>query len=860
MAEYVDLGPCIGEIKALTDNRITDQEIKEIEKIVNDKRKALEAAGTVDKIDQRMAELIKEEGNKLKLAAALQKKHTALTIIARDKLANKVNKLISGGMLPKKAILAIFEGTATFRDSVYAAKLAFERRFVGGIVADLQEEVPAALGLLRNEEFANDVLREMRELYEGGKSGLTKNADALRTAQVLARYAELSRTDLNSLGASIGKLNGWTPQTHNADKIMKVSPDEWAAEILSRLDVQKSFPDMTEAEIKAKLFETYNTIITGKDEHLTAKRKGEYTGPFNLAKSLNHSRVFHFKSADDWIEYNKKFGSGNVITAMINHQRTSATIAAEMQAFGPNPEMMLNSFLDEMQEKVRNDPKLSSKEKSKQVAALNLDRTDIGKAFAESRGLTTVTSRESLTFARLSSGWRAIQSMAKLGGMMISALGDMVTTAAALKYHGIPLWKSYHDMFIGMIGSIGRTSGNETDKHIAYLLGEGFDGLTHHVVSAAYAQDSAPGFMSNMMINFFKMTGATWWTDSIRAVGARIMSAHMGEKAKLPWSGLDDQLKFVLQQHGIQEHHWNVIRQAKTVMENGKTYLTPDLVSRIDDTIIATLVEGKLSPSKIARAKLDLEIALARFYSDEINFGVIETDAWSRRISLQGTQPGTIAGEVMRHIMQFKGWPIAFTGRVLGRAVKGQRTGMISRDGLANIGHIVAGLWLAGYASMTVKDYLRGYDRKKFINEDGSVNTDTLMQAALSGGAAGIYGDFIFGKVNNFGGGTLDAAVGPGIGAAADLVDLMKVWRDGVTAVMNGEDLTLKKAGVPETISFGLANTPFANVIWTRPIVDYMALNALREAANPGFMDRQAESRKTDYGQSLWHKQSFWSD
>jgi hypothetical protein len=349
--------------------------------------------------------------------------------------------------------------------------------------------------------------------------------------------------------------------------------------------------------------------------------------------------------------------------------------------------------------------------------------------------------------------------------------------------------------------------------------------------------------MSSAMIKFFRWSGLTWWTDNIRAVGARMMAAHMGSQIGKSYAGLGEKFRFVLGQHGIGENEWAALRQAQFDGPNGKIYVTPDRIADLPDEVIQPLIEGKPTASKLARTRLNLEIALRRFYSDEINFGVIETDARSRRFTLRGTQAGTVTGEILRSISQFKGWPVAFSQRVLGRAAFGGREGAIF-DQAMHIGHLIAGLTIAGYISMTAKDYLRGYDRRKFVNPDGSANLKTLGAAFLQGGGGGIYGDFLFGQANRFGGGTLETLAGPGIGAAAQLVDTYQKARSG-------------DAKAADWLNLALQNTPFVNLSYARPAADYLFLNALRESISPGFLARQRANRQRDYGQSLLYPQTI---
>lgn len=840
------LPPCAIEINNAGGGKLTDDEILEIAEAIQKRRMKLEAEGKIDNIDQRLAEIAREEGDKARLAAALQKKQTALTIIARDRADNHVQQLIGQGLTPEQAVLAMFEGSVKgvnlARKSIYATKQAFESRYIGNMVAQIEQEVPVARKLLRDREFASDVLREMYEIKDGGHTGITGNADAQKVARIFATHAEVARTDLNRLGANIGKLDGWSPQAHDATKLMATNDDDWARAIMPRLDLDRSFEGLTPAEAYAALKEIYLTITTGKDNKISARRQVKVTGPASLAKSLGKERVLHFKTADDWLAYNEQFGVGNAISAMLNHQRRAASIAAQMQALGPNPELMLGSLLDQMQERIKRDTTMSVKDRDKAIARLSTEDTKIGQALLEAEGFTLSANRAGLKAARVGSGLRAVQSMSKLGFAVASSIGDMVTQAANLKYQGVPLLRSYHDQTVDMIRNVSRDLSTD-ERRVAYLAGEGFDGLIDHIASSTFANDGLPGFMSDNMTRFFRWSGLTAWTDGIRAAGARIMAAELGQQAAKSWGKLSDQYRFVLGQHGIGENEWKIIQQAGFKADNGRTYVTPDRIADLPDEAFSSLIDGKKTAGKIARVKLDTELALRRFFADEIGFGVIETDARSRRFTLRGTRAGTATGEILRYMTQFKGWPIAFSQRVLGRAIYGQRNGLVSAQSAMHIGHLVAGLTVAGYLAMTAKDYARGYDRRKFVEPDGSLNLKTLQAAFLQGGGAGIYGDFLFGQVNRFGGGLAETVIGPAPGAVFDLGDLLMKARDGDASAADG-------------LNYILQNTPYANLHLVRPVVDYLGLNALRDALSPGFLQRQASKRKKEYGQTLWHKQT----
>jgi hypothetical protein len=234
-------------------------------------------------------------------------------------------------------------------------------------------------------------------------------------------------------------------------------------------------------------------------------------------------------------------------------------------------------------------------------------------------------------------------------------------------------------------------------------------------------------------------------------------------------------------------------------------------------------------------------MSLRRFFADETSYGVIETDARSRRTTTLGTRPGTIAGEGLRFIMQFKGFPIAFAQRTMGRAAFGFRQGA-RLEQVAHIGTMLAGLTMAGYAAMTMKDFTRGYWPPR-----DPTDPHTWGAAFVQGGAAGIYGDYLFSRVSRFGGGPLETFLGPTVGAGSGLVDLILKARDA--SVSSDEQVKLA-----DWLNYATQNTPFVNLYYVRPALDFLFLNSLHEVATPGYIRKTESKRLSQYGQRMMVK------
>jgi hypothetical protein len=823
---------CFAAANAASGEKLNHEDIEAAFQRMAEYKASLQASGDITNLGDKLKSFAEREAERTKIAAALQRRHAALNILVRDRLDKTLQGFLAAGLTPKRSLLAVLEGTSkgveNSRNSVGALNLAYEARYIGDMFAELQANSPHLIHALRDPRLDADILREMSELKEGGKPGITGNKDAQYVAKVFSTYAELSRTDLNKLGASIGKLDGWSgAQTHDDMKMIAAGKESWIASVLPKLDLAKTFPDIGSVkEAEDALSGIYDTIVTGLPNKPTPREIGQRVSPANLAKSLGKSRVLHFRDAESALAYRDQFGYGNTVSGIIAHLRSASRMAANMEALGPNPEVMYGSVVEGLKRAIKDDPNLSPAEKTKQMKGLTIDGGALRDALDISTGL--ISRPVNTTIAKVGSDIRAVQSMAKLGAAIWSSMSDTVTAGLASQFRGSGFIKGFAAQINGIMH--GRPKGEQAE--ISYLLGEGFDGLIGHIVSPAAAVDGPVGHLSKMQETFFRWNGLSWWTDIQRASAGRMVSAEMGMRAKTAFNDLPANYRHVLGLHGITEAKWEAIRKAEFREINGNSYVTAERMRDLPDEAVAGL--GKSADA----ARHDLEMSLRRFFADETSYGVIETDARSRRTTTLGTRPGTIAGEGIRFIMQFKGFPIAFAQRTMGRAAFGFRRGA-KLEQTAHIGTMLAGLTMAGYAAMTMKDFTRGYWPPR-----DPTDPHTLGAAFVQGGAAGIYGDYLFSRVSRFGGGPLETFLGPTIGAGSGLVDLILKARDAGLS----PDEQVKMA---DWLNYATQNTPYVNLYYVRPALDFLFLNSLHEVATPGYIKKTESKRFSQYGQKM---------
>lgn len=1033
---------CIAAVRSASGDTLTDAEAVDLLRRMEAQRRALEAAGDVDNLDARLRALAAEDAERAQIAAALAKKHAAMAAIAYQRSYDHIEALRASGLDRRKAFLAFLEGSARAiagaRNSVAATALAFRARYLEQFnLAMVRDQETARLVQNGDQQFAADVVREMRELRAGGEPGRTGNRKAQELARLYGELAERARLDLNRLGAPIGKLDGWSPQAHASDRVVKASFEEWRDFILPKLDRERTFGDMADEVVELTLRDIHRSIITGVDRRALNAAPPERLGPANMANSLARARSLHFADADGWLAYAERFGNGNVHDAMLAHLTMASKAAGQLQKLGPNPEATLVRLRGQLMREAALDPKLDAARRQREVNALDPSNTGgtIGSAWAEISGLTAIPVSE--RWATIGTWARGVQSLAKLGGAVISSVTDLPVRVAALTYQGRPIGAAWAEN----IAELARGRGAGEAREIAAILDAGVDGFRNQITGAAIADDLPAGRMHKLQTTFFRWQGMTWWQDAMKAGAARGLSRWMGENSGKVWAGLSPRYQATLRQHGIGATEWELIRSTAFRGEDGNTYVTPDRVAAIprigiaalakpeldaldaglaarvakreartaqeaawvqrrtdalaeqmrrgvaqlqrnnaaaeggagrrvgelrdrmamlevrlselaefhqalaegrawmpaapdapdppstnaalsgeapatgnqgprpfapraerylDDADPATLAaraEGELrqrldamrraigninraagraeqdrlagllswwnkrqgelatfAEQMEARAqaradataaelgewtarvdrvldekRLGLEISLRRFYADEMGFAVLEPDAAARRITLQGTRPGTPVGELLRAMAQFKGFPVAFTQRVLGRALLGYEPTERMLQG-RNAGALIGGLIVMGYLAMTLKDLARGWSPRD------PTKPDTIMAALLQSGGAGIYGDFLFAQANRFGNSALETVAGPLPATIGSIANLAATAREG-------------EAKPAQALNLALANTPFLSLWYVRPVLDFTILNSLRESLSPGFIARQEKNRRDDFGQ-----------
>jgi hypothetical protein len=824
---------CRNIAENVANGRLAREELDTLMERLEAERAALEGLDNVESRLMDAGRIILED---LQLAKAIEKRNRLKNVLKYQELTSAIDLADAEAGDPSLGLRARVAGVNTpflgSSLSVDAKSNALYRGFAGQIIVRMRDAGLEQFFYRMPEDMQREVSRALYDLSLAEPRGVDVSPQAKKIAEIMNDVQGEVLRRLNRSGAFIRERQGYiTRQSHDALLMRREGKEAWVADIRQRLDFEAM--RVTPERVDDYLSAAYDNLVSGirlADDGSPIEQA--FRGPSNLAKRASASRELIFKGADEWFDYNARFGMGSMNEAFFSGLNNSAKTIALMDIFGPNPRAMFDRVMDYGKEKYKSD--------EKKLNRFSGGIDNLEHMFAEVEGSVNWTnSTAQLRAAGVLSAFRAIQSFAKLGGAVISALPDLGIMASTRIYHGRSLMDAWNDTVTGMVQGI--APGEQ--RRYAELAGVGLEGYIGGVLSRFEATDNFTGKMHKAMSVFFRLNLLSQWTDASKRGQALVLLRDFGMSAETPFGGLRPEMQRLLTIYGITSREWDVARLATTTDGEGRVFFAP---GDIDNVRGAPFVG--LTQSQQQRLRDEVRDKFMTLMAGEMDTAVLTAGARERAILRRGTQPGTATGEALRLMAQFKSFPTAVLSKIMGRHIYGSGYRSIGEAGFAaargeNMGlvNFMVASTVLGYFSMQLKEIAKGRSPRP-------ASSETFIAAFLQGGGAGIYGDFLFGQANRFGNNVLETVAGPGIGAASDAIQILQRIRGAAT----GGDDTFGG----DAIRFVQSNTPFANLFYIKGALDYLLWYQMQEMVNPGYLQRMERRIEQENNQTFYIRPS----
>jgi len=747
----------------------------------------------------------------LKKKATERKRRTMLQAKAWKKIQLDMENYrdLRGRKDINKAALSFFEQDVSTRHlSVAQLETAITRSATRKMDKFLSTFRRNLLGQTRNKATLDNMVRE---IFDDG----TGDAAANELALAWREASEYLRKRFNAAGGAIPKRADWgLPQTHSVVKVRSVSFEEWRDFVSPRLDLDKMIDMETglkfsEGRLEVALKSVYETI--GTDGYSKIKPSGVRGGKAMASKNADH-RFLVFKDADNWMEYQGKFGEGNVFDTMMGHISNMSRDIAFMERLGPNPKATTNFIQQTIQKQAAQakDPKL---EDAATTASRNVD------------ALYNVLSGQSNVpinrkFANTMAGTRQVLQSAQLGAAAISALTDINFNRIARQMNGLPQTKTL-TQYLKMVEPLGAKEKGELAVRLG-LTAEGWSTLA--AGQMRYTGEMSGPEVTRRVADFvMRASLLSPWTQAGRWAFGMEFLGKLASDAGKAFDDLDPAFRGSLERYGIGADSWDIIRATEPYEHKGAKFL------RAEDVEFRTDIDPNLAR--------DLATKMLAMVETETNFAVPSTSVRGRLAITGDVQPGTVAGELTRSFAMYKNFGVTLITTHIMRGA--------AQPGKAGKGKYYANLILSttlmGALAMQLKEMSKGRDPRE-------MDAKFWGAAMLQGGGLGIFGDFMFANVNRYGGGLSETVAGPVVGAVGDLNTLVT---GNILQAINGEDTNIGA----EAVNFVQRYMPGSSIWYARLALERTIFDQARQWADPkanSKIRRTLRKRQRDYKQGYW--------
>lgn len=720
--------------------------------------------------------------------------------IEADKDSAKVGKWLFGHPYAR-AVREKMERT-------YIRQQALERE-AHAMIAELVEEFRSKrAGLQQNVTGFLDVVREV-----GGRS--TGNEAASAYGKALRKTFDHLHAMFEDAGGIIGKLDNWFPQVHTPELVGRASFEEWRDFIKPLLDVERMTDadtglPLTAARLDDAMREAYEGIRTnGLDDVAQRAREGKQTigRPSEISMRRTSSRFFHFKDTEAFLAYNRQFGVGDagLFDGVMRHISTMTRDIAVLQDFGPKPGAMMKNLELEMQGRKASGATVSVVKGMFDVLA---GRTSYG--------------GELPPWYKFFSGWMNLKRSAYLGSAPVSAMADSYYINFAARANGLPAMKVM-GRYLKMLNPA-----NDADRRAArrlFFVASAANGMG--LKGARFVEDIERGGWTAWLANFTNRgSGLAAMTDAGQAAPAMELAGVLNEMqiARKGWNDIDPALREAAEAWGIDSADWQRFMKASATYadEVDAHFLLPEDVAR-------------LGPDSVESAR-----KLSEWMTGMGQLAVNEPTLLTRSITTGAAfgdgRQGSLVRLVTSNVFFAKSFPITVMINHLFPALREAAQGRGQR-----LAGLAVGSAVFGAAAMQARQVITGKDPRDMTTPD------FWVAASLQGGGLGLFGDFMFGDHNRFGGSLGATLAGPVVGTTESLLKIGDLDSLGTDADFEGM--------LADTWRVVSREVPAVRLWYTRLVVERLMLDQVERMADPSYdsrMRRVEKRMEKKTGQGFW--------
>ena len=491
---------------------------------------------------------------------------------------------------------------------------------------------------------ADDSIYAVADGAEHGDPAIRKIGEALRN-YIDPRNARLIRSD--AMRPSEMNEDRFFRNTYDRSKMSKLGRENWINLHKSLIDIEGTFKnsramnlegEIDDAIVNEMIGNTYDNIIAGNGPLFTK------TSTSRDSDMIERSRHMFYKYKDwkSWGIGNKTYGQGSLLKSWLMDIDTSSKQIGMAEVMGSQPQHMWNEMRHYQVKKTGRELTLIEKASMDESEALFNNLLGFNKGAYDPR------------LANIGASIRSLTSVARLGKIALRSIPDIVNIGGISMRSGNGFWGPSLDALIHSFGLIPSEERKILAKQMSSVVN------THSGAVSRYIDVSGAGETINKFSNKFFYGVGLEALDKGNKLSAMVpIMRGFGKASKQTFDKLNTQRQAYLKRFNISEVEWDALR-AKTT--KGKFSL--DNIDNMTDSEIKDLwaQTDKIVPLSEYRGSLYKKVF--SMFDTAHEFAVLNPTAYSNMWTTGNTLAGTKRGELVRMVMQFKGYPIQWMRRI----------------------------------------------------------------------------------------------------------------------------------------------------------------------------------------------------
>ena len=415
----------------------------------------------------------------------------------------------------------------------------------------------------------------------------------------------------------------------------------WREFIKTKIDLDKTFSvtDALEADVKlsdAKVDEIldriFDNITTGKSEIFT--KSSVVNDKEAIAKKSK--MFFHWKGMRSQLEYNEKYGHGDLFALMMSDIRGSANKIGMADIMGESPYSM---FL-----KLEKDQQKTNRQSVKWF-------NQTGLMFKDALGSDKVSVNP--TLSNFFMGLRSVSSMARLVKIGLTSTTDIAYAASFAQRWGNEYWRPYFNHLTHLFNAfpteerraVAKRFKTMTDAHLGYM---------GRFVESTSTMD----VLNKITTGFFKANFLEAFDRGNKISAMHVMSDYLAKNSSKTFGELNTNLQQQLSKF-ITPQEWELLRK-KT---KGGLFTTDNADALTNEELKAHHASlGLKTPLYDLRNELYRKVHSIFAVTSE---NVVLSPTTFERTFFGEFKNGQLAGELMKSVLQFKMYTLSYIDRVL---------------------------------------------------------------------------------------------------------------------------------------------------------------------------------------------------